>query len=120
MAAKKKAAKKTTARKGAAKKRARKTHSIKVVYPCPDAPDAFFDKISKWAALFAKWASEIESCYESTCETDARRKKLGELCDEFLHFAKDAKKWADDVEYCFQMECGGGPDHTQPPNPPFP
>lgn len=114
MPAKKKAVKKTAA------KRRKKRPNIKVVYPCPDAPDVFFGKISDWAAVFAKWASEIESCYESTCETPSRRKKLGDLCDSFMKLAKDAKTWADDIELCFQVECDGGPDHTLPPPPPFP
>ena len=106
MAAKKKAAKKKVAKRPK--------------YQCPDEAEAFFGKINDdWAAPFAKWATEVESCYEAVCGTDARRKKLVALCKQFSKFADDAKKWADDVEDCFQSKCVNPPDHTLPPPPPF-
>lgn len=86
---------------------------------CPDTPKDFFTAVHGWSLTFLVWASEVDTCWETTCDTPEAKEGLDELCRSFRDFARDAKRWADDVEDCFAENCGGPPGHTKPPDPPF-
>lgn len=87
--------------------------------PCPDNPNDFFIPVKKWSDQFQKWATEVDSCYDTTCGTPARRSEFMKVCKKFSKFAQHAQTWAEDVENCFQTKCSGPPGHTKPPPPPF-
>lgn len=86
---------------------------------CPDTPKEFFAGVHAWSLEFLLWASEVDSCWETTCGTQESTRRLRELCRDFSAFAQDAKDWGDEVERCFADQCNAPPGHTQPPPPPF-
>jgi hypothetical protein len=118
-AARKTAAKKKPAKKGVRRPAKKEPSRSRAVGQCPDTPKDFFAAIHAWSVEFLVWASEVDSCWDSTCDTQESRQGLDELCRAFRTFARDAKDWGDEVEACFMNECGGPPGHTRPPPPPF-
>jgi hypothetical protein len=83
------------------------------------SPKEFFAELTPYMIQWLTWASEVDSCWDTTCESEAFRKELQKLCKDFAKWAADAQAWGDKVEECFQQKCVQPPDHTTPPPPPF-
>ena len=110
----------------AAKKKKKKTKNVaakaaRSAKPCGtvDSPKEFFGYMIPYFIEWLKWASEVDSCWDSTCGTNDAQNGLEKLCRDFKKWAEDAKEWGDEVEDCFQNQCPQPPDHTTPPPPPF-